>query len=219
MFSTVRRYKRKERENLTPNLTARVKVNLMNILFLRSHCMIGSLVRKTHLFTRISDAIFISDDDDDEINISPHDLGMSDDSQAREVVKTIISVQKAMDQRVKLGHGTPPSSHKYVRDMKRMIWYAVQSISEPFFSSYKNFGSNYHKEIEIKANFFGYYDKQFKFRVNCQSAFVNRLLEGYQEAKHLKKVLIFKNKGMRKSTTTDRDMWDIQIELITPPTN
>ena len=144
---------------------------------------------------------------------------MADDSQAREVVKTIISVQKAMDQRVKLGHGTPPSSYKYVRDMKQMIWYAVQSISEPFYSSYKNFGANYHKEIEIKANFFGYYDKQFKFRVNCQSAFVNRLLEGYQEAKHLKKVLIFKNKGMRKSTTTDRDMWDIQIELITPPTN
>ena len=213
MFSTVRRYKKKERENLTPNLTARVKVNLMNILFLRSHCMIRSLVRKTHLFTRISD------DDDDKIDISPHDLGMSDDSQAREVVKTIISVQKAMDQRVKLGHGTPPSSHKYVRDMKRMIWYAVQSISEPFYSSYKNFGANYHKEIEIKANFFGYYDKQFKFRVNCPSAFVNRLIEGYQEAKHLKKVLIFKNKGMRKSTTTDRDMWDIQIELITPPTN
>ena len=165
-------------------------------------------------FTRISD-----EDDDDEIDISPHDLGMPDDSKAREVVKTIVSVQKAMDQRVKLGHGTPPSTHKYVRDMKRMIWYAVQSISEPFFSSYKNFGSNYHKEIEIKANFFGYYDKQFKFRVNCQSAFVDRLIEGYQEAKHLKKVLIFKNKGMRKSTTTDRDMWDIQIELITPPTN
>ena len=96
-------------------------------------------------------------------------------------------VQKAMEQRVKLGHGTPPSSYKYVRDMKQMIWYAVQSMSEPFYSSYKNFGANYHKEIEIKANFFGYYDKQFKFRVNCQSAFVNRLIEGYQEAKHLKK--------------------------------
>ena len=149
--------------------------------------------------------------------MTPADLDLDETDEAKSICDSIRMIQGEINKQL-IGTKSK-SSNLYTKDMLTNNWYVITSVSDPFYSSSKDFDGNYSKMVELKAYIFGYSSREYRFRCNESSIWVQRIIEGYKESVHTKRWLLIKNRGMRKSMKKPyHPMWDVQVELYTPTT-